>query len=168
MRPWVTAEDLRARLLQGPTATAALRALYGGPVRIRRLAGGGAGGAGLMARLELGPGEAVAHRRVLLLAAGQAVSEAEIWYVPGRLGPGMAETLRATDLPFGEVVAPLRPRREMVETRDACAQEFAAGNTAHATCILQVHAVVRVENGLVIAVVRERYLRVEDGAAGLP
>jgi hypothetical protein len=86
----------------------------------------------------------------MLLASDVAVSEADLWYVPGRLWPGMAAILSATDTPFGIVVRPMRPRRETLATR------FCDPGEAYA---LEHEAVLRDADGRAIALVMERYLR---------
>ena len=63
------------------------------------------------ARLEVGPGEPVRHRRVRLACGTRVLSEADNWYVPSRLTPEMNAALETTDTPYGKVVAPLAPVR---------------------------------------------------------
>jgi len=69
------------------------------------------------ARLEVGAGEAVKYRRVRLSCGEHVLSEADNWYVPGRLTPDMNRALEATETPFGKVVAPLQPFRRTIEAR---------------------------------------------------
>ncbi len=45
------------------------------------------------------------------------LSEAENWYLPGRLTPDMNHTLETSDTPFGRVVAPLDPYRQTFAAR---------------------------------------------------
>lgn len=52
------------------------------------------------------------------------------WYVPARLTPAMNETLRATDTPFGKVVAPLRFRREALSSVAGAAENCPAGTVS--------------------------------------
>lgn len=61
--------------------------------------------------LRIGPAELVRHRRVRLLFGQRLLSEAENWYVPGRLTPAMRWRLDRTTVPFGRVVRALRFRR---------------------------------------------------------
>jgi hypothetical protein len=84
----------------------------------------------------------------MLLAAGVAVSEADLWYVPARLWPGMAETLRHTDTPFGLVVRPMQPRRRTLATRRCHPGE---------PYMLEHEAVLQDVAGTPIALVMERY-----------
>jgi chorismate-pyruvate lyase len=61
--------------------------------------------------LGVSPGEPVRYRRVRLTCGSHVLSEADNWYVPGRLTPDMNRALETTDAPFGKVVAPLHFRR---------------------------------------------------------
>lgn len=67
------------------------------------------------ARLALAPGEPVKYRRVALRCGGHVLSEADNWYVPGRLTSEMNRALETTDTPFGKAVAPLQPFRRTIE-----------------------------------------------------
>jgi hypothetical protein len=115
--PRADPETLAARLLDGPTATAALeawcvaRGLGAGPLRIARLDGAPCPSLADAARAAFAP-DAARWRRVAILRGALALSEAEIWWAPARLTDDMAAALDATDAPFGAVVAPLGPRRE--------------------------------------------------------
>jgi len=53
----------------------------------------------------------VKYRRVQLYCGTHWFSEADNWYVPGRLTPEMNRLLEQTDTPFGKVVQPLAPYR---------------------------------------------------------
>ena len=63
-------------------------------------------------RLQIGPDEPVRYRHVQLRCGGHVLSEADNWYVPGRLTPEMNRVLDTTDTPFGKVVQPLGPKRQ--------------------------------------------------------
>jgi chorismate-pyruvate lyase len=65
--------------------------------------------------LELTATEPVRYRRVRLRCGEHLLSEAENWYVPGRLSPGMNHLLETTDVAFGRVVQPLHFRRHVLE-----------------------------------------------------
>ena len=69
-------------------------------------------------RRELGvtPTEPVRYRRVRLLCGAVVLSEADNWYVPGRLTPEMNRQLDATDTPFGKVVQALQFRRRTLSS----------------------------------------------------
>jgi hypothetical protein len=64
-------------------------------------------------RRELGvaPADTLRYRRVRLRCGTVVLSEADNWYVPGRLTPDMNKLLETTDLPFGKVVQGLHFRR---------------------------------------------------------
>lgn len=68
-------------------------------------------------RLGVAAGEAVAYRRVQLVCGGHVFSEADNWYVPGRLTEEMNRALQTTETPFGKVVAPLHPFRRTIEMK---------------------------------------------------
>jgi hypothetical protein len=64
-------------------------------------------------RRELGvsPAEPIRYRRVRLMCGALVLSEADNWYVPGRLTAEMNKMLDTTDSPFGLVVRPLHFHR---------------------------------------------------------
>lgn len=62
-------------------------------------------------RLDISRREKVKYRRVQLRCGDVVLSEAENWYVPGRLTRQMNRLLDQTDSPFGKVVQSLRPYR---------------------------------------------------------
>jgi hypothetical protein len=66
------------------------------------------------ARLHVGADERVAYRRVRLSCGGLVLSEADNWYVPGRLTPEMNRLLEETTTPFGRAVLDLGFRRELL------------------------------------------------------
>jgi chorismate-pyruvate lyase len=68
-------------------------------------------------RLRADSGEVVRYRRVRLRCGDQVLSEAENWYLPGRLTPEMNRALETSDTPFGRVVAPLEPYRQTFAAR---------------------------------------------------
>jgi hypothetical protein len=159
MRPdIVTAAVLDARLRASDSATEVIGDLFGRPVRIHRLTCD-APSLGLSQHACLRPtaDQPAVHRRVTLLADGMTVSEADLWYVPARLWPGMAATLSATDTPFGIVVRPMRPYRETLATRFC---------DPHERYALEHEAVLRDSDGAAIALVMERYLKLSQGRPG--
>jgi chorismate-pyruvate lyase len=140
---------LDERLRASDSATRVIGELFGHPVRIERVAGEPIK-LNATQEAELAPnGDAVLHRRVKLVAAGAAVSEADLWYLPSRLWPGMAERLRDTTVPFGTVVSPMRPRRHVLASR------------AGGPWMLEHDAVLHDRDGRAIALVAERYLWTE-------
>jgi hypothetical protein len=68
-------------------------------------------------RLEVSATEDVRYRRVQLRCGTHTLSEADNWYVPGRLTHEMNRQLETTQTPFGRVVAPLEPYRRTVAVR---------------------------------------------------
>jgi chorismate-pyruvate lyase len=68
-------------------------------------------------RLRADSSEVVRYRRVRLRCGEHVLSEAENWYLPGRLTPEMNHALDSSDTPFGRVVAPLEPFRRTFAAR---------------------------------------------------
>ena len=62
-------------------------------------------------RLEVTGQDEVKYRRVRLRCGTQVLSEADNWYVPGRLTPEMNRLLETTETPFGKAVESLEPYR---------------------------------------------------------
>jgi len=62
-------------------------------------------------RLGVDAQEPVKYRRVQLRCGEHVLSEAENWYVPGRLSPETNRLLETTTTPFGKAVAALEPYR---------------------------------------------------------
>ena len=114
--------------------------------------------------------EPVRHRRVDLARGGLLLSRADNWHLPRRLPADMLRTLDDTDTPFGDVVAPLRPSRRtfFVEFRESRrrplgpsglgARQSAGAGGVGPDEVLEHKALVLMEDGYPIAVVRERYL----------
>src|SRR6202022_2925378 len=69
-------------------------------------------------RRELGvtPAEPIRYRRVRLLCGTVVLSEADNWYVPGRLTAEMNKLLDSTDMPFGKVVQALHFQRHTLSS----------------------------------------------------
>jgi chorismate-pyruvate lyase len=61
--------------------------------------------------LHVTPTEPVRYRRVRLECGSIVLSEADNWYVPSRLTPGMNKLLDTTDTPFGRAVQALHFQR---------------------------------------------------------
>ncbi|MGJ0397486.1 MAG: hypothetical protein ACR65U_14795 [Methylocystis sp.] len=68
-------------------------------------------------RLDVGAGEPVKYRRVQLACGEHVLSEADNWYVPGRLSDDMNRALETTETPFGKAIAPLQPFRRTIEMK---------------------------------------------------
>lgn len=67
--------------------------------------------------LRVAPTEVVRYRRVKLVCGSVELSEADNWYVPGRLTPEMNAQLDSTDTPFGRVVQALHFQRHTISAR---------------------------------------------------
>ena len=67
--------------------------------------------------LGIGADTPVRYRRVQLACGGRVLSEADNWYLPGRLTAAMNRTLDHGDTPFGKVVAPLHFRRRTLSAQ---------------------------------------------------
>jgi chorismate-pyruvate lyase len=65
-------------------------------------------------RLDVHDASEVRYRRVELRCGAHVLSNADNWYVPGRLTPEMNALLETTDTPFGKAVQPLHPYRRTV------------------------------------------------------
>ena len=68
-------------------------------------------------RLEVTARDEVKYRRVQLRCGDRVLSEADNWYVPGRLTPEMNRLLETTDTPFGKAVESLQPYRQTFAVR---------------------------------------------------
>ena len=66
--------------------------------------------------LAVTPADAVRYRRVKLMCGALVLSEADNWYVPGRLTPEMNKLLDTTDSPFGVVVRALHFQRHTLSS----------------------------------------------------
>jgi len=71
----------------------------------------------LRAKLAIGATEPVGYRRVQLVCGAHVLSEADNWYVPGRLTADMNRQLDTTDQPFGRIAAPLGFQRRTLAAR---------------------------------------------------
>jgi chorismate-pyruvate lyase len=65
-------------------------------------------------RLGVREASEVQYRRVELRCGAHVLSEADNWYVPGRLTPEMNALLETTDTPFGKAVQALHPYRRTI------------------------------------------------------
>jgi chorismate-pyruvate lyase len=113
-------ETLNAELLASSSATTTLEAWCGehhmaSPARLTAERVRGIDKAVTPAQrrlLQVGADEPVKYRRVRLACGGHVLSEADNWYVPGRLTDEMNRTLETSDTPFGRAVAALHPVRQ--------------------------------------------------------
>lgn len=152
-------EALRADLLSQPSATAVLERwcglepLAGGSRLVARLVRGVHKPAGAARRqaLAVEATEPVAYRRVRISFGGQLLSEADNWYVPGRLTPRMIGLLDSTDIPFGRVVQALnfsRRTRSAIRLRDPVSPRHP---------VLEHRAVLHTGEGVPFAALVETY-----------
>jgi chorismate-pyruvate lyase len=65
----------------------------------------------LRALLKVSVDEPIGYRHVQLMCGAHVFSEADNWYVPGRLTADMNQRLDGSDEPFGKVVQPLHFQR---------------------------------------------------------
>ncbi len=114
-------QDFNADLLSHPSATltlerwcAAHRLAPGRIVAELDRAADKPASAEQRGRLRVGDDEPVAYRRVRLSCGGRVLSEADNWYVPGRLTAGMNRLLTETTTPFGRAVLELGFHRELL------------------------------------------------------
>ncbi len=105
--------------------------------------------AAALAPLAVRPGEPVGYRRVKLACGTVILSEADNWYVPGRLTRQMNRQLDSTDAPFGLVARPLHFIRRTLQARRA----------PDADHILEVTAVLVSATGAAFSYVIEDYRR---------
>ena len=67
--------------------------------------------------LRVAPSEPVRYRHVRLLCGSLVLSEADNWYVPGRLSAAMNQQLESSDAPFGAIVHELHFQRHTLAAR---------------------------------------------------
>jgi chorismate-pyruvate lyase len=122
-------------------------------------------------RQELGisAGEPVRYRRVKLLCGTLVLSEADNWYVPARLTPGMNKTLDTTNTPFGKVVQGLHFHRHTLSSTllwlplpdgwemSAAGKPAGAGSLPIPAAVLENKAVLSLPDGTPFSEVVETY-----------
>ena len=112
-------QTLNAEILASTSATRTLEKWCGDhrmaadpTIVARRIAGvDKAPTAEQLQRLQVASASDVKYRRVELRCGTHVLSEADNWYVPGRLTPEMNRLLETTDTAFGYAVRPLQPYR---------------------------------------------------------
>jgi len=67
--------------------------------------------------LKARPDTPIRHRRVKLACGDRVLSEADNWYLPGKLTPDMNRTLDTTTTPFGAVVKGLNFQRRTLSAQ---------------------------------------------------
>jgi chorismate-pyruvate lyase len=119
--------------------------------------------ADLRRRLGVSPAELVRYRRVRLRCGARVLSEAENWYVPGRLTPGMNRLLEQTDAPFGRVVQELRYLRRLLAVEPLWAAPTEPSREAAGVSppphVLRHHALLVSADGAPFSEVVETYTR---------
>jgi chorismate-pyruvate lyase len=122
--------------------------------------------------LEVAPADPVKYRHVQLRCGAKVLSEADNWYVPGRLTSEMNRLLDTTDTPFGRAVESLQPYRRTIAItmlwtplpdgweRAASAPPTAAGGAlAIPDALFEHRAVLYTRANIPFAEVREVYQR---------
>lgn len=112
-------EELNGELLASSSATATLETWCADhhmavPARVTAIVARGElqpASAADRAELAVTFREPLRYRHVYLMCGRHVLSQAENWYVPSRLTPGMNRLLDTTNTPFGAVVARLKPSR---------------------------------------------------------
>jgi hypothetical protein len=119
--------------------------------------------------LSVAPTELVRYRRVRLKCGAVVLSEADNWYVPGRLTPAMNTLLDTTDTPFGRVVAALHFQRQTLSARllwlplpegwemTTTAADDCAAPRALPPALLEHRALLRLPDGTPFSEVVETY-----------
>ena len=97
--------------------------------------------------LHADPHEILRYRRVRLMCGAHILSEADNWYRPKRLTPGMNHILDTSDRPFGAVVRPLNFHRRTLSRQ----------TNADATTPLRLTAVLETPDGTPFSLVVENY-----------
>jgi chorismate-pyruvate lyase len=152
-------DAFEAELNAGPTATAALQrwceahGVTGTVIAEVDRDAERAPSAATYLRLQVSPDEPIAYRRVRLGCGGHVLSEAENWYVPARLTAAMNAALETGDTPFGAVIAPLVPHRQVVSSERLWADGAAPDD------ILRNRGLVLDREGRPLAEVSETYKR---------
>lgn len=154
-------EALSTRLLAGHSATAILeawcaeRGLSGQPLVAQRIPVAHRSLREERCRdFALTPGEELRYRRVRLSCGPHTLSEADNWYVPGRLTPEMNNLLESTQLPFGRVVHPMAPTRRNLDLR----MIWSGGVPAATDALFAIEAVLSTADGVPFCEVHETYL----------
>jgi len=168
-------QDLSARLIAGATATETLLAwceehgLSHGPITVecqQQLVLSAVPDA-VRAALSPAADEPVHYRRVRLVRGSLPLAVAENWFLPLRLTADMNDALRQSKIPFGTVIAPLRPSRRTLMARPQPPIADPAKDPgrpkdptyrSQAEIILEHIAVILGGSGTVLALVKEHYL----------
>ena len=112
-------QTLNAEILGSSSATQSLEKwcrdhkMTADPIIVARLIPGGskAPTSEQLQRLQVPTVDDVRHRHVELRCGSHTLSEADAWYVPGRLTAEMNQLLETSETPFGRAIQSLRPYR---------------------------------------------------------
>ncbi|WP_133239305.1 hypothetical protein [Microvirga sp. KLBC 81] len=167
-------QDLSTRLIAGATATETLLAwcdehgLSQGPISVacRQRHVLAAVPDDVRAALRPAAGETVHFRQVQIMRGPLPLATAENWFVPQRLTAGMNDVLQTTDVPFGTVVAPLRPSRRTLAARaqppavdpsEDPSRLSASAHPSQPAIILEHKALICSGTGTALALVKEKF-----------
>jgi chorismate-pyruvate lyase len=120
--------------------------------------------------LAIAPDEPVRYRRVQLFCGDRLLSEADNWYVPGRLTPEMNRLLDQTDTPFGRAVKDLEFQRQTLKVTPLwrpllegweleAAQQDGTGSLPVPDHVLEHRAVLFTKARVPFSIVVETYTR---------
>jgi chorismate-pyruvate lyase len=160
--PELLTAALNAELLSHDSATAVLESWCGArhlaeppkvTARLVRRADVPASPA-LRRELQARPGERIRYRRVQLVCGAHVLSNADNWYLPGRLTPEMNRLLDETETPFGKAVKPLEFHRRTLSV-EVLARPGAVVTASSA--VLRHRAVLSTPDGAPFSKVVETY-----------
>jgi hypothetical protein len=119
--------------------------------------------------LHIAADEAIRYRHVRLMCGALVLSEADNWYVPGRLSPDMNKALDTSDIPFGKVVLALHFQRHTLSSTllwlplpegwemDANTAKKSVGLLFLPASVLEHRAVLTLPDGMPFSEVVETY-----------
>ena len=110
-------------------------------------------GAGVLADLAVAEAGLVRYRRVRLCRGGLVLSEADNWYVPGRLTASMNRALEGSDVAFGRAVRGLGYRRRTLSAE----MLWGGAEVEMPRAVLRHRAVLVLPDGVPISEVWETY-----------
>jgi chorismate-pyruvate lyase len=161
-------QTLNAQLLPNKSATNVLETwcadhrISASPKIIARPLGGpiAPASAQTRARLKVSRSTRLEYRNVALMCGDVVLSVAQNWYVPERLTPEMNLMLKASQTPFGKVIASLSPIRQTASVVMLWSPSAKiAGERRIPDALFKHRAVLLSQTGLPIAEVVETYQR---------
>jgi chorismate-pyruvate lyase len=113
-------------------------------------------------------GEEIAYRCVQLVTGETVMVDADNWYFPDRLTSDMRRELETAEIPFGRVIAALRPRRRTFLVKRCALTELEAAHedleshrrgpgSTRLDHVFEHRALIHLDSGRPLAVVHERY-----------